>query len=75
MKKIVVRFMTNSYNEKEIFAIEITNEKFSTFICCIAIGFDKIEISQSILTDVIYIDTYEKKHFKKMVEWLEKFGG
>lgn len=75
MKKIVVRFMTDSYNETEIFAIEITNEKFSTFICCIAIGFDKIEISQSILTDVIYIDTYEKKHFKKMVEWIEKFGG
>lgn len=73
MKKIVVRFKSCAY-ETESIAVEIANEKFSTFICCIAIYYTKIEILQSILTDIIYIDTENKDHFKKMVEWLEKFG-
>lgn len=73
MKKLVVRFKSCCFEIEQI-ALEITNEKFSTFICCIAISFAKIEIMQSILTDIIYIDTNDKKHFKKMVEWLQKFG-
>ena len=73
MKDLVIRFNCRS-NEIEKFTIHITNEKFSTFICCIAISYSMIEITQSILTDVIYIDTDNKNHFKKMVEWLQKFG-
>lgn len=71
MKKLTVRFKSIAY-ETERFSIEITNENFSTFICCIAISFSKIEIMQSILSDIIYVDTDNKDHFKKMVEWLKK---
>lgn len=46
MKKLVVRFKSVAY-EIEQFAIEIANEKFSTFISCIAIDYEKIEIWQS----------------------------